>query len=56
MLDGIIQERSIPMIYTNQEKATIIAKYRRAKPIQEFCAKYGVCKRTITAGQRYIVR
>ncbi len=35
------------MIYTDQEKATIIAKYRRAKPIQEFCAKYGVCKRTI---------
>ena len=35
------------MTYTDQEKTDIIAQYRQGKPIQELCAEYGVCARTI---------
>ncbi len=35
------------MIYTDQEKNAIITQYRQGKSIQELCAEYGVCKRTI---------
>ena len=35
------------MTYTDQEKATIITKYRQGKPVQELCAEYGICARTI---------
>ena len=35
------------MTYTDQEKATIITKYRQGKPVQELCAEYGTCARTI---------
>ena len=35
------------MTYTDQEKTDIIAQYRQGKPIQELCAEYSVCVRTI---------
>lgn len=35
------------MTYTNQEKTAIITQHRQGKLIQELCAEYGVCKRTI---------
>lgn len=35
------------MTYTDQEKTAIITQYQQGKPIQELCAEYGVCARTI---------
>lgn len=35
------------MTYTDQEKTTIITEYKKGKPIQELCAEYRVCRRTI---------
>ena len=35
------------MTYTDQEKATIITKYKQGRPVQELCAEYGICARTI---------
>ena len=35
------------MTYTDQEKTTIIAKYRQGKPIQELCSEYEICARTV---------
>jgi putative transposase len=35
------------MTYTDQEKTVIITQYRQGKLIQELCAEYGVCERTI---------
>lgn len=35
------------MTYTAQEKTAIITQYRQGRPIQELCAEYGVCVRTI---------
>ena len=35
------------MTYTDQEKTAIITQYQQGKPIQELCAEYSVCVRTI---------
>ena len=41
------------MTYADQEKATIITKYRQGKPVQELCAEYGICARTIYRWAKY---
>lgn len=35
------------MTYTDQEKTAIITQHRQGRPIQELCAEYGICARTI---------
>lgn len=35
------------MVYTHQEKAGIIARYRQGRSANDLSAEYGVCERTI---------
>ncbi len=41
------------MTYSDQEKATIITKYKQGKPVQELCTEYGICARTIYRWAKY---